>query len=400
MLNTFEGMQWSEAMISRRKFIRIVGASGAAGVLLGAGGYWAATRGAMPASAVAPWSGNAAGLADPRLRAAAIAMLAPNPHNIQPWSVRLIGDDRLRLHVDLKRLLPHTDPPGRQILIGQGTFLELFRMAAAENGYRAELTLFPEGSFRDDRLDNRAVADIRMIEDASVKKDTLFRYVFSRRSNKEPYDLGRPIAASDLGRLNDAGFAVATLNSSNELEMVQTLRDLTEAALKLEIETPHTLKESIDLMRIGPAEVAANPDGIDLLGPMMWWGSRVGMVNREDIATPGTQSFQVGLDMARDQAQSAMAHAWLTAPDNSRVSQLRTGIDYLRLNLQATALGLALHPMSQLLQEYPEMTGLQNRAFETLGAGTPGRVQMLVRLGHAAAPGPSPRRPVGDIVAG
>lgn len=386
-------------MISRRRFIRIIGAGGAAGVLLGAGGYWAASRGAMPESAIAPWSTAGQGLDDPRLRAAAIAMLAPNPHNIQPWKFSLLGEDRARLSVDLNRLLPHTDPPGRQILIGQGTFLELYRMAAAQDGYRAEIVLFPEGVFADDRLDERAVAEITMIRDSSVQADPLFQNVFQRRSNKEPFDLSKAVSGRDLQLLTDTGFQASRLETTKDGGRVQTMRDLTEAALKLEIETPRTLKESIDLMRIGPEQVAANPDGIDLLGPMIWWGSRVGMVSREDIATPGTKSFQIGLDMARDQAQSAMAHAWLVTPDNSRLSQLQAGFDYLRVNLKATELGLALHPMSQLLQEYPEMTVLQQKAIAAMGVEAPAHVQMLVRLGHAASPGPSPRRPVGDIVA-
>lgn len=384
--------------MDRRRFIRVVGAGGAAGVLLGAGGFWAGTRGAMPESAIAPWSLAGRGLDDPRLRAAAIAMLAPNPHNIQPWRISLVGQDRVRLHVDLNRLLPHTDPPGRQILIGQGTFLELFRMAAAEDGLRVEMKLFPDGAFPDDRLDDRPVADLRLYPDSSVLPDPLFRQVLQRRSNKAPFDTASPVTDKELAGLKSVNLASTQLRTTNRETEVQQLRDLTEAALRLEIETPHTLKESIDLMRIGPEEVAANPDGIGLLGPMIWWGARAGVVSREDIATPGTQSFQVGLDMARDQAQSAMAHGWLITANNSRTSQLKAGFDYLRLNLQATALGLALHPMSQLLQEYPEMADLQRDALEVLGVEAPAHVQMLVRLGHAAAPGPSPRRRVDDIV--
>lgn len=385
--------------MNRRKFIRIIGAGGAAGLLLGGGGLWAGTRGGMPESAIVPWIDPGQGMADARLRAAAFAMLAPNPHNIQPWRLHLVGDDRLRLHVDLTRLLPHTDPPGRQILIGQGTFLELYRMAAAEMGYRAEMKLFPEGAFGPDQLDDRPVAEIRLIADSAVQPDPLFRHALARRSNKEPFDTARPVGAGSLTALGDSGFRTAELRTTAETVRVQALRDLTQKALSLEIGTPHTMQESIDLMRIGPAEVAANPDGIDLLGPMMWWGARAGIVDRKDMATPGTPAFQVGLDMARDQAQTAMAHAWLVTPDNSRLSQLQAGMDYLRLNLKAAELGLALHPMSQLLQEYPEMTELQREAFGTMKIAAPSHPQMLVRLGHAAAPGPSPRRPVRAIVA-
>jgi len=385
--------------MNRRKFIRIIGAGGAAGLLLGGGALWAGTRGGMPDSAIAPWTDPGQGMTDVRLKAAAFAMLAPNPHNIQPWRLRLVGEDRLRLHVDLARLLPHTDPPGRQILIGQGTFLELFRMAAAEMGYRAEMTLFPDGPFAPERLDDRAVADIRLVADSGVARDPLFRHALARRSNKEPFDTSRSVNSAALDGLRAGGYRAAALVTTSDGATVQALRDLTQKALSLEIATPHTMQESIDLMRIGPKEVAANPDGIDLLGPMMWWGARAGLVDRKDMATPGSQAFQIGLDMARDQAQTAMAHAWLVTPDNSRLSQLQAGMDYMRLNLKASELGLALHPMSQLLQEYPEMTDLQREAFGVMRTEAPAYPQMLVRLGHAAAPGPSPRRPVRAIVA-
>lgn len=384
-------------MLSRRNFIRVVGTGGAV-MALGAGGWWAGTRGAMPDSAVAPWGGPAAGLRDPRLRAASHALLAPNAHNRQAWLLRLVGADEAVLQVDLDRLLPETDPPGRQILISQGTFLELFRMAAAAEGYRTEITLLPEGAFEADRLDARPVAHLRLVRDGAVPADPLFAWTGKRRSNRDPYDTARPVDPARLVRLTDAMPAGVRLVTADEPVLRQRLRDLMEAAMRLEIETPHTFGESIDLMRIGPAEVAADPDGISLLGPMMWWGSRLGFVSREDLRTPGSASFQVGLDMARDQAQTAMAHGWIVTPDNNRESQLRAGFAFVRLGLKAAEQGMAMQPMSQLLQEYPEMTDLQRQFLETVGVTAPAHVQMLVRFGHAADPGPSPRRPLDAIM--
>lgn len=386
-------------MATRRQFIRIFGIGGAVAAL-GAGGItWAGSRGGMPDSAIAPWQGPTEALTDPRLRAAATAMLAPNPHNMQSWSIRLHGDDRLSLHVDLDRLLPDTDPFGRQILIGQGTFLELFRMAAAAEGWRADMTLLPSGAFPQDRLDDRPVADIRLVRDPALRPDPLFAHHRARRSIKETFDTTRPVDDSKLAIVAAEAGEGFRFQTTGDPARRQVLRDLTQQALVTEIETPRTLKESVDRMRIGPAEVAANPDGIDLLGPMMWWGTRLGFVSKQDILTPGTQAFRVGLDMARDQAQSAMAFGWLVTPDNARRSQLVAGMRYLRLNLAATAAGVAMHPMSQLLQEYPEMTDLQRDFYRTAGVEAPQHVQMLVRFGHAERPGPSPRRPVHAIVA-
>ena len=46
------------------------------------------------------------------------------------------------LFCDLDRRLPVTDPQDRQITIGLGAFLELMRMAAAQDGLRADIALF------------------------------------------------------------------------------------------------------------------------------------------------------------------------------------------------------------------------------------------------------------------
>ena len=80
-----------------------------------------------------------------RRRALSYAILAPNPHNRQPWLVKLKGDYALTLYCDLTRRLPDTDPLDRQITIGHGAFLELLSMAAAQDGYRTSIIPFPQG---------------------------------------------------------------------------------------------------------------------------------------------------------------------------------------------------------------------------------------------------------------
>ncbi|MFN4159062.1 MAG: hypothetical protein ACK4GO_11745 [Gemmobacter sp.] len=79
----------------------------------------------------------------------------------------------------------------------------------------------------------------------------------------------------------------------------------------------------------------------------------------------------------------------VTTPGNTRADQIAARRRWLRLNLTTTARGLALHPVSQTLQEFPEMTGPYARAHALLAA--PGEtVQMLGRLGYGP---PTPRTP-------
>ena len=83
---------------------------------------------------------------------------------------------------------------------------------------------------------------------------------------------------------------------------------------------------------------------------------------------------------------------WLATPDASRGAAFAAGRAWLRLNLAATAAGLALHPVSQALQEFPAMAEHYRAAQARLGGG--GTAQMRGRLGHAPAAPPTPRWPV------
>ena len=69
--------------------------------------------------------------------------MAPSSHNTQPWQVAFDGDTGMTLYCDLERRLPFTDPNDRQITLGCGGFLELYRVAASSIGQFAQITIFP-----------------------------------------------------------------------------------------------------------------------------------------------------------------------------------------------------------------------------------------------------------------
>jgi len=88
-----------------------------------------------------------------------------------------------------------------------------------------------------------------------------------------------------------------------------------------------------------------------------------------------------------------MGHLWQATPGNTRLDQINAGRDWVRLNLAATALGVGMQPLSQALQEYPEMAALYAQIHQML-AQEGETVQMLCRLGYGVAIGPSPRWPL------
>ena len=384
-------------MATRRQILTTGGASL---LLLGGGfGGYVATR--SIAKAQQPWRRAGQGFGDPRIDALAFAILAPNPHNRQPWQVRLEGDDSFTVTCNLEKRLPHTDPPNRQITIGFGTFLELFRQAAAEKGYRAEITPFPEGEPQP-VLDSRPVAHVKIVQDASIPHDSLFETILNRRSTKEPFD-ARAVEDATFKNLNTMAFAGSTqsglsFETTSDESRVREIRDLAWEAWMVEYETPLTQKESIDLMRIGAREVNAKPDGIDLAGPFIEAGRIGGFVSRDEMVKKGSTAYQQGIAINKEALGNTNSYGWLVSDRNSRAAQLRTGMAWVRINQAATALGLAMHPISQILQEFPEMTELYRQFHEAVGVAAPSRVQGLFRLGYAARPEPSPRWPVESLL--
>lgn len=375
--------------MNRRQLLKVGGASI---LVAGAGlGGFAATR--TPTKALAPWHDDAHAFEDARLRALSYAILSPNPHNRQPWLATLVGEDEIVLTCELARRLPATDPFDRQTTIGLGCFLEMLSLAAAQEGIHARITYFPEGQ-PVPRLDKRPVAHIKFDREAAVLPDPLFRFAEQRRSNKKPYDLSWPIEQGSLRRLTSGARQSVQVGGTIEPASVVALRDLSWRAHEIESYTPRTLQESIDLMRIGKAEIEENPDGIDLGGFAMELFAGLGFVDREQMADQHSTAFKQGLDMYHDLMHSAMGHVWITTPDNSRRSQLEAGREWLRLNLRATERGIAIHPISQALQEYQEMKPLYSEIHEKLKVEVPNRIQMFARIGYGPTVDPSPRWPV------
>lgn len=373
----------------RRKFLKIVGSTGVILATTGVGiGTFITTR--TPKTALLPWKQAGSQYTDPMRRALSYAILAPNPHNRQPWMVDLQSSTEAVLTCDLQRLLPDTDPFSRQIIIGLGCFLELFAQAASYSGYRAQITLFPEGE-PGEQLDEKPVAQLTLIEDSKIAPDPLFVHALNRRTNRNPYDMERSITQNDLTEITMVAGSNVSAGGVVQGKQLQDLRDLTRDALRDEILDPQAFRESVDLMRIGRAEIEANPDGISLGGAFLETLSLVGLLNRKELADPSSSAFQVGLDMVDDQALTSMGFVWINTRSNGRREQIAAGRSYLRIALRVTSLGLAMQPMSQALQEYPAMQTYYKKIHSMLTDGTEERVQMLARLGYATKIAPSPR---------
>ncbi len=350
--------------------------------------------------AFAAWRDPGAGEADPRRFALAHAVLAPNPHNTQPWLVEFDGEDGMTLYCDLDRRLPFTDPQDRQITMGCGAFLELYRIAAAEQGRFAEITPFPDGA-PSPRLDARAIAGVRVSPVANAAPDPLFAHIAARRTNRNEYDSARPpneAQRREIATASAVSDAVHVVGAVAEGEQVAQIRDLIWRAFDREMHTRGAQEETYNWLRFGKAERARQRDGLYIDVPVPGVLRALGMLDEEDLVNPDSNANKQAAEDWKRKADTAPAFMWLTTPDDTPTTRLLAGMAYARMNLAATAAGLAMHPWSQALQEYEEMADLYTEAKTLLGAGAGETVQMLARVGYAESVEPAARRDVSAFV--
>lgn len=355
-----------------------------------------ASCGARGPDPAAGWRAPGAGEADPRRFALAHAILAPSPHNTQSWEVAFDGASGMTLFCDLGRRLPFTDPTDRQITIGCGAFLELYRLAASSLGYAAEIAIFPEGEPAP-RLDARPVAHVALLPQANSAPDPLFPHIAARRTNRNVYDERIPDDALLLRATSVTGGFPGAVQWTSAPERVAALRDLVWRAFDRELRTRGAQEETYRWLRFGRGQVAERRDGLALEGPAIGVIKSLGMLDEEDFLDPHSFANQSAAKDWRRKAESAPAFVWLSSANDAPATRLGAGVAYARLNLAATALGLAMHPWSQALQEYGEMADLYAEAKRVLEAEDR-TVQMLARVGYAEPVPASARRDAEDFV--
>jgi hypothetical protein len=382
--------------MNRRSFIRLAG-GGVVVAAAGAGLYGYAARNVfpVPGSAIAAWS-DAGRDADPRRHALSFAILAPNPHNMQPWKADLQTPGEISISLDEKRLLPETDPFGRQILMGLGAFLELLTMAAAKTGHRAQINLFPDG-VPGEYLDGRRMAQIVFEADAGAKTDPLFEHVLDRRTDRRAYDVNRTVSGEEIAALSKAASAYNVRFGVEAGDKIATIREIAKAAWYNELTTEGPMMESVRVLRVGTAEIDAHRDGISIVNPFLVIIERFGLFDRTRMPAADSQAVRAQVADFSAITEATPAYLWIITDGNSRQEQVAAGSAYVRVNLAGTALGLSMHPNQQALQEFPEVAEQHAAIHALLGASSPGNtVQMLARLGRVRIDegpvSPSPRR--------
>lgn len=304
-----------------------------------------------------------------------LTVLAPSTHNTQPWIFGVDGPV-IDVRADLSRWLSVADADQREIYVSLGCAVETLVVAAEHFGLAASVERFP------DPLETALAARVHLFERGSDKPFTesndLFEAIRQRRTRRGAYD-GRPLSRGDRSCLEAAGLEGETIvHLTDDPDVRRRVDELTVRADALQFADPEWRHELAHWL--GEGVFGTN-----------WLVSKLSQLAVHHL----NLSRSVG-KKDRELLDSASILGLITTFGTGHDAELLAGRTLQRLWLTATARGLALQPMNQILQ-VPEV----RRELEELVPDDWGVPQVAFRLGYVEDGGDapsSPRRPLEEVV--
>lgn len=368
---------------SRRRFIIGLSLAGVASGT-GASGIYALKNHQSPDysdEAYSPWQQSIRDSISDEQYMAQCATLAPSPHNTQPWRFKL-QEGRIEIHADMNRLLGNADPDLRQMHQGLGCALQNILVAAGYLGYNSEVTYI-----EDENSDLVAVIELKLGE--VTVSDSEFQSLFSRQTNRSPYDLSIDVPQSLLDGLvdladQDVGISFHRIGE----ESTAYLRSYMRTAVRNLVADDKYYLDSIKWWRYTREELVGRRDGISIHTSDAPFFVKEGMEQFVDVNTwTGEFGRQGEIDVMDNLSASTPVWGVIWGKQRSRVHRVKAGQMLERAYLAATNEGLYVHPIS-----YPAESPVHaQRLLQRFEHPESSELLSVFRLGGAAALERSPR---------
>lgn len=306
---------------------------------------------------------------------------APSLHNSQPWAFRLTADS-IEMHVDRARLLPVTDPDGRQARLGCGAALFNMRLALARQGVPVTVSVGADTG-ADSGRGPLAVVERGGHFVLTPERAELERAIAHRRTNRQPFFESTVPASHQLILARAAEAELCTLATITDPGRLAHLRQWAASAHRTQQSDPAWVAEFSAWVRRDHG-----PDGVPISAAGPAPGTRDPWTLR-DFGRPDRPGRSEGKEF-EEQPLIAVLGTHSDVPQ----SQVQAGQAMERVLLAATNLGLAASFLSQLIEVEP----VRRQVSALLG----GRIcpQAVLRIGFGGPVPTTPRRTVLDVLMG
>ncbi len=352
--------------VDRRETVKMIGAALLTGVAVP---LMSACRGLVRADVPRDGAAATPGLAlDSQLADVLYhATLAPSGHNAQPWTVRLLAPGRLVVGTEPARWLPAVDPQNREMYLSLGAFLENLIVAARHHGYDARYDVLAS------RRADHDVLDIRLTKAQAISFP--LESIRKRRTVRR-HHLPHELTADDLKALAlPFGDRFAFFHRGSR--EARYLEEGTIEANRLQAYRDDAQEELAHWIRWSDEDGRRHrngltPESMEITGFSGWIVRH--FMSRESAMKRSFRDRSV--DAVREQVRSYGAWLVLTSPDSTIPTLIETGRAFERLLLGVRERMIAIHPMTQLLEEAP----LRDQVGRDLGVS--GDVQFILRAGY------------------
>lgn len=315
------------------------------------------------------------------------ASLAASSHNMQPWVVRVLEPRHWVVAADPARRLPAVDPDNREPILSVGAFLENLVLAAGAEGYEVELEYLTEDRFAHELVEVR----LREAEPTGYPLDR----ITSRRTLRGGYS-DRPLSDAHVATLLEP-FRGQARFFAQDSEVGRHLRENTVEAFRQQTWRDDAQGELAQWIHFDAARARREGAGLttqtmEITGLAGWFVRT--FYDQEKVMSDGFR--KKGIQGVAQQVDHAGGWMVTWAPDLSVPALLDAGRQLQNMLLRVREMGIAVHPMTQMIQESPWKHELASRL------EIPGAPQLVLRIGYVGSyPEPvSLRRPLQHFVVG
>ena len=315
-----------------------------------------------------------------------LASLAPSGHNTQPWFVQYIEPYHWIIGNDRTKWLPAVDPTQRETLLSIGAFIQNLECAAGSFGYVCDWTLMATTN-QDDR-----VMEVTLRKASSAMTFDITK-IENRRTVRSGFlsDLLTPIDLADLidSQPEFIHYLPATSQES------RFINEQTLEANRLQAYRDPAQQELADWIRFSSQDANTHRDGLTTAGMEIegfsGWVVR-NFYGKENVMKSDFR--ERGIDQIKQEVSESAGWIMITSKDNSVATLLETGRRMQRLFLKVREKSIAIHPMTQILEEASTKEILN----QSIGINDP--IQFILRTGYVKNyPVPvSLRRPVDEFM--
>ena len=318
-----------------------------------------------------------------------LASLAPSGHNTQPWFVQYLEPYHWIIGNDKSKWLPAVDPTQRETILSIGTFIQNLEYAASSFGYDCQWNLLAKTN-QDERVmevklrkqELKNAFDIAKIKNRRTVRSNFLSNVLKPEDikylvNSEPEFIHYlPVTSKESQFINEQTIVANRLQSDSYARR----RHRNPAQ-----------QELADWIRFSTKDAEKYRDGLTTASMEIEGFS--GWVVRNFYSQDNVMKKdfrETGLDKIKQEVSESAGWILITSKDNSVATLLETGRRMQRLFLKVREKSIAIHPMTQILEEASTRQTLNQ------SIGMSENIQFILRVGYVKNyPSPvSLRRPI------